>query len=238
MYQLKKWFQDLYDDFGGKNIPNPDNIDNVIKNTEKTFGAKLIKYIGSGDNGIAFLASDGDIIKYTIDKNEAILWLKLKNDKIPGIAKLKDIIHITDKNGDGHVYAMKVEYVSNDLTQYQSKLIRTAMNIVHERIDKTGDLSRSERINRRTNLIIEVFNKIADKLNEFKFVPYMIERIAKKHNSYVYDIKPDNFKVNDDGYVILIDPSIPDIFGDSEKPRGIIYEDKILLVTSTKCVMF
>jgi len=204
----------------------------------------LTKYLGSGDNGIVYEADDGDIIKFTIDKNEALLWARLKNKKVPGIIILKDVINLSSsKTGDTHVFVIKAESAPHDVTQEQSKLIQNAYKETNHQTQQdlkklriTGN--KEAYINRRAINFVRAFQKIADIDQAFANIPGMIMDIADKHQAFIYDLRPDNFRLNKDGMVLLTDPSVPNLVGSHAEPEELTYEDKIDLTLGTIQLLF
>lgn len=223
---LKNWFAELHQDFGDE-MPNPNKTGTIIDKVSRALNTQIVKYLGAGNNGVAFSAADGDVVKYTIDKNEAMLWHRLKNVDLKGIARLKNVLNLSSsKTGDSFIYVVKVEYVAHDLSPQQAKMVSKVLNGV---VDKggRGNVDREQFIVNRSVNLVNGFEDLAEQDPDFEYIPDMIMDLADKHKAHIYDLQPDNFKKNADGKVVLIDPSIPDLIGDVQHPERILFEDKV-----------
>jgi len=235
--QFETWLTNNHSRFGD-GIPHPDKISSIVKAVTHYFNTTPIRYIGSGDNGIAFQSDDGNVIKFTLDEREALLWTRLKNKNQPGIAQLKDIANLTSsKTGNSLVYVIKAEFAPTSITQQQSKLIRSALENARQSTLKDLEKLQEKRTpelhkKRRTINLIREFQKVADQDPTFINIPDMIMDIADKYGAYIYDLQPDNFKINTHGEAIIIDPSIPDIIGEITRPEELLYEDRLELALS------
>jgi len=232
---LKKWLVKLHDDFGDT-MPDPSKADAIINVVPQYFNTSLINYLGAGDNGVAFKTADGDVVKYTIDKNEAMLWHRLKNMDMKGIAKLKDVVRLkSSKTGETHLFVVRVEFVAHDISPEQGKMVRIALNKGKEPDGRTG-LSREQYVANRSVKLMSAFDELAEADPDFEYIPDMIADLADKHNAHVYDLQPDNFKKNKEGKIVLIDPSVPDLIGDVDHPQDFLFEDKVNMALECKDV--
>jgi len=231
---LKKWLFDLHQDFGDK-MPSPDKADAIIDVVPKLFNTNLIAYLGAGDNGAAFKTADGDVVKYTIDKNEAMLWHRLKNMDLKGIAKLKDVVRLKNsKTGETHIFVVRVEYLAYDISPQQGEMIRAALKKATERDDNRTGLSREKFVTNRSVKLMGAFDELAEADPDFEYIPDMIADLADKYGAHVYDLRPDNFKKNKEGKIVLIDPSVPDLIGDVHNPQEFLFEDKITMALESR----
>lgn len=220
---FETWLIDLFETID-KNIPNPDRYIKIWNTAFEHFNEEAERYLGSGDNGIAFVTKDQKVVKFTIDRNEAMLWNRLKNNHVDGIAKVDDIIKLSSsKNGDTYIYIIKVEYVARDLNRRQSELVRSALSDSNK--DVKSYHTKHEHINDRALRLVNSFEKIAELDDTFSYIPDLIMDIADKHGGYIYDLKPDNFKVDSDGKAVLIDPSVPDLVGDIKNVEKLLFEN-------------
>jgi hypothetical protein len=230
MDKLHSWFSDLLDDFGPEEVPSSEKIDLAINTVFDHFGVQPIKYLGSGDNGFAIRVSDGSVIKFTIDAGEAILWNKLKDNKLEGVPELSDVVLLSSSIiGDTPIYVLKVDFVPDPVTKEQGELIRRAVKWARAKTDedvaKAGN--RSIYKQRRILNFIKAFDKLAEIDKSFRLVSDLFMDLADKVGAYIFDIQPDNFRVNDSGDVILVDPSVPDLFGDFQDPKKLLYEERL-----------
>ena len=223
---LQQWITELHEQFGDK-IPEPQKTQQIVTKVEQTLNTKLEKYLGKGDNGIAFKTNDNSVIKYTIDKNEAILWNRLQNQNLPGIAKLKNVIHLTSsKTGDTYLYVIHVEYIAHDLTQTQKQQI----NQILKKQPPPTQTTRENYISNRTANLMAQFEDLAEQDQSYQLIPDLLADLADKHQAYIYDLRADNFKTNNNGQIILIDPSVPDLLGKITHPQTILFEEKLNIV--------
>lgn len=230
--KLKDWLAELHEQFGDK-VPQPDQIESVINAVEKATNAKLTKYLGQGDNGIAFLADDGDVIKYTIDNKEVLLWSRLLGKKQQGIIAVAKTIHLVDKvKGGSYLYVIKADYAPYNVTAEQTKLIRRAFESAIKRSEQSLSQSRQSsdpyaHSKNRTQILMDEFEQLAEIDSSFENIPWMLADLADKHGGYIYDLRPDNFRLDSNKKVILIDPSVPDLRGEGTRPAEILYEERL-----------
>lgn len=209
--------------------PNVTKAIEIVKTIEEHINAKITDVIASGDNGIVSKCNNGTVLKFTIDKYEAILWHKIKRNKsqnLHGIVNVHWVAQLfSSSQKDSIIYAVNVDYVANDLTSRQVKLIRTATKNAYDSYSNHSGDSRNSYVYNRTLKLVKEFQKLADVDDKFKYIPELIIDLADKYDSYIYDLHPMNFKVNSEGMVVLIDPSIPDIYGVDENVHKLVYED-------------
>lgn len=238
---LTDWLTDLQDDFGDES-PSPTLSHKIVQLLTSQFNSTPVKYLGSGDNGIAFMADDGDVIKLTIDKNEAILWNRLKNQDQIGIAQIKDVINFhSSKSGESIVYAVKVEYAPLSVTKPQAQLIKQIVKqarlLSQQYLQNSRNTPKEKVWNNRTLNFIKLFQKAAEQYPEFSAIPELLMDLADKHKGHIYDLQPDNFRRKQDGQIVLIDPSVPDLIGDIQSPFKLMYEDIIQFLLQSKMVI-
>ena len=230
---LHKWLSELHDQFGEK-IPHPNKSQTIVAKVEQALNDNIAKYLGKGDNGIAFKTKNGDVIKYTIDKNEAILWNRLKNQDLPGIAKLKNVINLTSsKTGDTYLYVIQVEYVAHDLTETQ----KTQINQILKKQQPLTATNKNNYISNRTANLMVDFEDLAEQDQSYELIPDLLADLADKHKAYIYDLRADNFKRNKKGQIILIDPSVPDLLGEIKHPEKILFEEKLRLIEQSSYIV-
>jgi len=194
---------------------------------------KLDEYLGKGDNGIAFKTTNNNVIKCTIDKNEAILWNKLRNQDLPGIAKVQNILNLTSsKTGDTYLYVIHIEYIAHDLTPTQKNQIN---QILKNQKPPTPTTKKNYIQNRTANLMGQ-FEDLAEQDPAYQLIPDLLADLADKHQAYIYDLRADNFKTNNNGQIILIDPSVPDLLGTNTHPQKILFEHKLEFVLKTTTI--
>jgi hypothetical protein len=196
--------------------------------------------LGAGDNGIAFLANDGDVIKFTIDRNEAALWQRLKGQQQKGIITLKNVSNISSsQTGPTLIYVVKAEYAPYPVTDEQAELIRNAKNAATDKIREYFKTNRrTPEIYHKSRAIelVKQFEIVAASDDAFEKIPDMISDIADRFGGYIYDIEPSNFRRNNNGDVVIIDPSAPDLVGDIEQPEPLAFESKIVTALLPKII--
>ena len=72
----------------GKYVPDPDKVNSYLK---EHFNTEIIKDIGSGSSGIAYLLSNGDILKITTNNQEGIIAQWLASNPNPHIVEYKSV---------------------------------------------------------------------------------------------------------------------------------------------------
>jgi len=55
---------------------------------------------------------------------------------------------------------------------------------------------------------------------------------------FIYDVQPDNFRLNSNGDVILVDPSVPDLVGDLKNPQELLYEHVLDIIMNSNYIFF
>lgn len=195
----------------------------IVKTIENKINTKIIKIIAQGDNGIVCKCDNATVLKFTIDKNEAILWSKIKGEETPGLAEVYWVAQIfSPEQEDSIVYAINVAYVAQDINDKQRDLINQARKQAYA---KYSTYKGNSYTYNRTIKLVQEFENIAEIDKSFKLIPQLIINLADKYDSYIYDLHPGNFKVNNEGMVILIDPSVPDIFSVNNTMEQVVYEE-------------
>lgn len=217
-------------------MPNHEFSDKTLQKVSDRFGVELNRYIGAGDNGIVFLTDTNDVVKFTIDKEEAYLWHRLKGKGLSGIAGSRDVVNLSSSNtGDSVVYAIKADYAPNPITPKQEHLIRQAKAATDKEMQARvrqvgkGEITSDQYVELTTLSLVNQFQKIADEDESLAKIPDMLIDLADLYGGHVYDLQPANFKQDLDGNVVLIDPSVPNLFGTKEKPEELRFEHKIAL---------
>lgn len=233
--KLQNWLAELHDQFGDK-IPTVEKHPRIVNAIKRATGTTLKRYLGAGDNGIAFETNDNSVIKLSIDKNEAILWNRLRDTELPGIAKLKDVFNlVSQETGPTLIYLIHAEYVAHDLSPQQTQQVGSLLRTI--KVMGTGR-SKEEYVTDRTIRYINFFEDLAEKHPEFDLIPDMLMDLADKHKAHIYDLRPDNFKINNDGKLVLIDPSVPDLIGKIENPEPMLFEDQVAFILEAKSIRF
>lgn len=238
--QLYEWFKEIYEDFEDYSVPSPRVIDYAINQVLSFLGTDLKEYLGKGDNGIVFLAEDGDVIKFTIDANEAYLWQRLQGNKEYGIIEVKQVINLaSSKTGKSIIFAIKAEYAPYPLSPKERDLVRQTVAKAREVTSKQSSTlkgDRDRRIETRTINFIQAFEDLSDQYPQFLPIPAILIEIADRHKGHLFDLQPDNFRKNGLGQVVIIDPSVPDLFGDLPDVQQIFYEHKLQILNSIKTI--
>ncbi|MHA2401463.1 MAG: hypothetical protein ACYSYU_00100 [Planctomycetota bacterium] len=243
---LKQWFDELGEDFDSSEVPSPDKVDDVISKVFSYFGVTPVKYLGKGDNGIALLTSDGDIVKFTIDRSEAYLWHRLKSKPQSGITQLKDVINLkSSKTGNSIIYVLKAEYAPSPVTSKQARLISQAKDQAlkdsQEQLTKLrqrGVFDKELYWKTRAGNLVKQFSMVADQDDSFRLIPDLIMDLADKVGGYIFDLQPDNFRLNVSGDVILVDPSVPELVGDIQNPQELLYEHLLVLCMNSNILLY
>ena len=231
--RFKNWLKQLQELFGNK-APNHEYSDEILSKVLAKFGVELVEYIGAGDNGIVFITNTEEVVKFTIDKQEAFLWHRLKGKELSGITGLRDVINLSSSTkGDSVVYAIKAEYAPNPITAEQESLIRAAKSKAEAAMQRrviqvrNDEISSDQYIEYRTLSLVTEFQRIAEIDDSLDLVPEMLIDLADKYGSHIYDLQPANFRRDSKGKVVLIDPSVPNLFGTVEKPTELQFENKL-----------
>jgi hypothetical protein len=85
---------------------------------------------------------------------------------------------------------------------------------------------------------IRNFDELADKHPEFSEIPDAFMDLADKVGAHIFDLQPENFRINDKGKVVIIDPSVPQFFKELEKPEELLYEQKLSLLVRSRYLYF
>jgi len=246
--KLYDWLLDLKQDFGDE-TPDPDKLDNILSEIKKETSAYPVKYLGKGDNGIAFKTNIGTVLKFTLDEQESLLWSQVVGDTIAGLALLHNVFHLSDKEkGNTSMYVIHVAFIPSDLSDNQSKLlnqtilIASGINTENARAQLgPNPLTPEQFYKQRTLTFIDQFEKAAKRDDSFQLVATMLKKVADRYQSHLIDLKSDNFKVDDAGNLILIDPSVPNIYNNNtnaNKPTILMFEDKINLALNTMIIKY
>lgn len=191
--------------------PRSDKAGKIIDKVSVAAGAKPVNLLGSGDQGIAFKTDQDTVLKFTFDVQEARLWVQ--SGDIEGLAPVKGVyILSSSKTGNTIIYAVHVEYIKGALDDKQVKLIRDALAKSRQKLTtymNPNDTPEQYQI-KRTRSLIHAFDDVARVDSAFKLVPELLRQLWQRDRNYIYDLGPTNFRVNDKGLVVVIDPSVPD----------------------------
>lgn len=192
--------------------PSPDKFDDIIDTVEEHFGTSPIEYIGAGDNAIALLADNGNVLKFTIDNKEASLWARIGNRQIDGLANLKGIVQLaSSKVGGTIIYVMEIEYAPSALSPEQAKVI----DIADDKANSMGEF-------------IDIMQKVAKSRQEFSNIPNALIQI-REFGAELFDFQSDNFRLDKSGMVVLVDPSVPNLQGAKTSPQDLMFEEHLAL---------
>jgi len=162
------YFQEFED--MGEYVPNEESINRVL---ESQFGATIVSDIGQGDSGVAYLLSNGDILKITTNAQEGQVAEYLWTHPNPNVVEYKlvwkegDLYHIVMDN----IQTMANDYISGDfknisraLEENQCYNPECAYSIVKN--DNTLDASIKHQILSYLSSLIKIPIPIFDFLNE------------------------------------------------------------------------
>ena len=108
--QLKEtlpYFQEFEEE--GDYIPDEESINVILKNQ---FNASIVKDIGQGDSGVAYLLSNGDVLKITTNSQEGEIAKYISENPNPSMADYK----LVWKEGD--LYYIIMEKINNMAINY------------------------------------------------------------------------------------------------------------------------
>lgn len=108
------YFQELDED--GDYTPDVDHVSQVLK---QKFNASIVRPIGQGDSGVAYMLSDGNVLKVTTNEMEGKMAQWLSRNPHPNIAKYFDVWK------DGNLWYEVMEFVN---TKLQDKATINALN--------------------------------------------------------------------------------------------------------------
>jgi hypothetical protein len=162
------YFQEFED--MGEYTPNEESINKVLENQ---FGATIVSDIGQGDSGVAYLLSNGDILKITTNTQEGQVADYLWEHPNPNVVEYKlvwkegDLYYIVMDN----IQTMASDYISDDFNHI-AEILETnqcykpqcAYSIVQN--DNTLDASIKYQILSYLSSLMEIPIPIFDFLNE------------------------------------------------------------------------
>ena len=100
------YFQEFED--MGEYIPNEDDLNEILQNQ---FGATIVKDIGQGDSGVAYLLSNGDVLKITTNNQEGKVANYFFSNPSSNVVDYK----LVWKDGDLYYIIMdKIEMMAKD----------------------------------------------------------------------------------------------------------------------------
>lgn len=115
-------------------------IQNYLQVLSEKLGIKIIKYLGAGQFGFAFLTDDMKTVKITMDKSEVVEAKKLMSLKPKHLPMVFNVLKLKVNNSDEDVYVIVKEYILQN-PQYVKML-----DIMDENIDKYYDFFRQESL--------------------------------------------------------------------------------------------
>ena len=111
--QLQKtlpYFQE-FEEYGDY-VPDEESLSNLLRDK---FGVSIITDIGQGDSGVAYLLSNGDVLKITTNKQEGQVSEFLQSNKNPAIV---DIKHVWREGDLYYIIEEKLEMLPNEYVKY------------------------------------------------------------------------------------------------------------------------
>jgi hypothetical protein len=103
--QTLPYFQEFED--MGEYVPNEQSVNDILENQ---FNTSIVKDIGQGDSGVAYLLANGDILKITTNKQEGQVADYFSNNPSPHVVKYK----LVWKEGDLYYIIMdKIETMAD-----------------------------------------------------------------------------------------------------------------------------
>lgn len=125
--QLKEtlpYFQE-FEEYGDY-IPDEESLNSRLK----AIGISIVSDIGSGDSGVAYLLSNGDVLKITTNHQEGKVSMHLLNNPHPSIVEYKKVW----KEGDLYYIIMEhIDKVVSDIPELRDSFIK-----FNEITDKLG----------------------------------------------------------------------------------------------------
>lgn len=166
----------------------------TIKALETKHDLTLVKWLGNGDNGIAFETNKGTVLKFTLDEQEAILWNKVKDDDVPGLARCLNVWNV----GSSIVYLVHAELLNNKLPPAIASKIKKAVEYADQNFDRSSGNTKIH-----SKLLIDGFKKVG--------LPDIAQTLSDLLDQGIrlYDLQPGNFGMDNQGNLKILDPSVP-----------------------------
>ena len=181
--QLKEtlpYFQEFED--MGEYVPNEKSINDILENQ---YGASIVSTIGQGDSGVAYLLSNGDVLKITTNSQEGKVADYFLTNPNPHVVDYK----LVWKEGDlyyiimDRIETMAIEYVSDEF-DYISKLMeindcydpKCSYSIIEN--DDSIDQSIQQKLLSYVSSLMEVPFRLYDFLN--------INNVGIKNGSLIF----------------------------------------------------
>jgi hypothetical protein len=111
------------------------NKDKLIKNDLRPY-----KPIGTGTRGVAYLCKNGDVLKVTLDKDEALASMKVMGKQVPGVIEIKRVFSFPTHGGN-QFYGIVQEQLT-PLHPQENKIFRSASRIIEKLFDGNMDCYR------------------------------------------------------------------------------------------------
>jgi len=111
----------------GEYVPNEESLNAVLENQ---FGATIVSDIGQGDSGVAYLLSNGDVLKITTNNQEGQVAKYFQDNPIPSVVEYK----LVWKEGDLYYIVMeKINQMAVDVPMFKE---------IFEHIDYLGESNK------------------------------------------------------------------------------------------------
>ena len=154
----------------GEYIPNEDSLNNKLN----SMGLSIVSTIDSGDSGVAYLLSSGDVLKITTNSQEGQVASYLQNNPHSSIVGYKDVW----KEGD--LYYIIMEYIDTMVSDVPE--MKDVFNMIE------NVLNRSNCFNPRC-----AYNILFSQMGS-NFIPRHLRSIIK---DYLLHLQTVPFKVFD-----------------------------------------
>ena len=177
-----------------------DEFDWVANEFSKQTGHKIVKFLGSGEHGNAYLTDDDKVIKITSDKSEFFESKKLMGKDPVHLPKIYDCYTVESKKLISPIWVILLEYVEHGRKD-QEYLWYTLSDAFEEQLglDLMDELSSLQVNHNTVDYMVDLLNHLdipEDVLEYYDQLISMIEEL-KKYGVTSIDYGPQNLGFRD-----------------------------------------
>ncbi len=222
-------------------LPQLDSVEALLHAIERKLQVQIKDYVGAGDHAAAFVTDRGTVVKISDDDQEAALWHKLRRQKLPGLIQSYGVWRLASRRvGSYDVYLIHVEYAPEPIDSGLAALIDDITELATRRTSRENrknlqtkwlTWSRSQQEQAARNVAahhyIEAFKHGAREDHRLLPIVRFLIVLFHEYGTHLPDFQEGNFRIDKNGNVVIVDPSVPIFRGPVASPPEFVFENRL-----------